>query len=103
MGNRKNISLTSLLSCQGRVYSQKKSAESSVVDSDPESGYGSGVRIWIRNRSDPKLLAGSGSGSGKNHSGSGSGQLRIRNYSEKLTKFDNFSQKGSILKYKFLF
>jgi hypothetical protein len=47
--------------------------------------------------------------SGKNLSESGTEQLRIRNefevklnYSEKLVKFDNFSTKCSILKYKFL-
>jgi hypothetical protein len=32
--------------------------------------------LWIRNQSDPKLLAQSGSGSGGNHFGFGSGQIR---------------------------
>jgi hypothetical protein len=49
--------------------------------------------LWIRIRSDPKLLA--GSESGKNHSGSESEQLRILNEFEvkllwKLVNFYNY-------------
>jgi hypothetical protein len=45
MGNREKQFPIPSSSCSGRVYSRKKSVESSVVDPDPdmdpESGYGS--------------------------------------------------------------
>ncbi len=50
----------------------------SEYDAQLYEQYAAGVRrqavLWIRNRSDQKLFAGSGVGSGTNHSGSGSGQ-----------------------------
>jgi hypothetical protein len=66
--------------------------------------------LWIRIRSDPKLLEGSGYGSGKiipdpdpGRAGSEMNfEVKLR-YPGKLIKFDNLSTKMQISKYKFLF
>jgi hypothetical protein len=66
--------------------------------------------LFIRIRSDQKLIAGSGYGYGSGKNSSGSVHLRIRNAFEvilfsvfwKSDKVDDFSKKCSIQKYKFL-
>jgi hypothetical protein len=68
----------------------------SEYDAQLYEQYAAGVRrqavLWIRNRSDPKLFAGSGVGSGTNHFRSGSGQplsgMNVKqNFSDKIHNF----------------